>query len=91
MTPTTKDTQVTLRVPTELKDRIETYAQLTGRSKSYVAMEAIASYLDWRTPQMDDLKQAVAAADSGDFADAGDVATVVSRFLPAKPRSRRPA
>ena len=31
-------------------------------------MEALSSYLDWRLPQIEDLKAAVLLADQGDFA-----------------------
>ncbi len=79
-TPGTKDSQVSLRLPSELKDRIERYALLTGRSKSFVAMEALAEYLDWRLPQMQDLEQAVAAADRGEFATDAEVAAVFTRY-----------
>ena len=75
-----KDSQVSMRLPGELKDRIETYARLTGRSKSYVAIEALAEYLDWRLPQMQDLEQAIAAADRGEFATETEVAAVFARF-----------
>ncbi|MGL6111810.1 MAG: hypothetical protein ACRC2B_17100, partial [Rubrivivax sp.] len=68
-----KDSQVSVRLPNELKDKMETYAQLTGRTKSYVAMEALSDYLDWRIPQIEDLKAAVAAADAGDFATDDEV------------------
>ena len=76
----TKDSQVSLRLPGELKDRIERYAQLTGRSKSYVAMEALAEYLDWRLPHMQDLEKAIAAADRDEFATEADVAAVFARY-----------
>ena len=76
----TKDSQVSLRLPGELKDRIERYAQLTGRSKSYVAMEALAEYLDWRLPQMQELEQAISAADRGEFASEQEVAAVFKRY-----------
>ena len=79
-TPGIKDSQVSLRLPGELKDRIERYAQLTGRSKSFVAMEALAEYLDWRLPQMQDLEHAIAAADRGEFATDAEVATVFKRY-----------
>ena len=79
-TPGTKDSQVSLRLPGELKDRIERYAQMTGRSKSFVAMEALAEYLDWRLPQMQDLEQAIAAADRGEFATDAEVEAVFKRY-----------
>ena len=43
------------------------------RPQASVASEALADYLDWRTPQIEALKQAVAAADRGEFASADEV------------------
>ena len=78
--PVIKDSQVSMRLPGELKARIESYAQLTGRSKSHVAMEALAEYLDWRLPQMADLKEAIAEADRGEFASDDEVQAVFQRY-----------
>ncbi|HSW07187.1 CopG family ribbon-helix-helix protein [Aquabacterium sp.] len=83
-TPSTKDSQVSMRLPGELKERIETYAQMTGRSKSHVAMEALAEYLDGRLPQIADLKQAVEAADRGEFATDAEVQAVLKRHAVVK-------
>ena len=80
MDATTKDAQVSMRLPAELKGRVQTYAQLTGRSKSYVAIEALTEYLDWRLPQMRDLEEAVAAADRDEFASDAEVAAVFERY-----------
>jgi predicted transcriptional regulator len=96
MPATVKDSQVSVRLPNELKEKMQTYAHLTGRTKSYVAMEALREYLDWRIPQVEDLKAAVAAADQGDFASDEEVAAVFSkhtrtstaRNVKASPRRR---
>ena len=95
--PATKDSQVSMRLPGELKARIERYAELTGRSKSYVAMEALADYLDWRLPQMQDLEEAIAAADRDEFASEAEVEAVFAHYgagkapakAGAKPAARR--
>lgn len=84
MPATLKDSQVSVRLPNELKDRMETYAQLTGRTKSYVAMEALNEYLAWRIPQIEDLKAAVAAADRGEFASDEDVGAVFAKYAAGK-------
>ena len=96
MPPAIKDSQVSVRLPNELKDRMETYAQLTGRTKSHVAMEALAAYLDDRIPQIEDLKEAVQAADRGEFASDEEVAAVFARHTerqtsggPVKAAARR--
>jgi predicted transcriptional regulator len=75
-----KDSQVSLRLPNALKDKMETYARLTGRTKSHVAMEALGDYLDWRIPQIEDLKAAVAAADAGDFATQAELKQAFERL-----------
>lgn len=72
-------------IPIELKDQMETYAQLTGRTKSYVAMEALTEYLAWRIPQVADLKEAVAAAERGEFATDGEVNATFARYVAGKP------
>ena len=69
----TNTAQFNVRLPTELKTRLEHYAQLVGRPQANVASDALADYLDWRTPQTEALKQAVAAADRGEFASADEV------------------
>lgn len=95
MNPPTKDSQVSMRLPGALKERIESYAAMTGRSKSHVAMEALAEYLDWRLPQVADLQEAIAAADRGEFASEDAVQAVVARYTApaakgaAKPPRRR--
>ena len=96
MPPTLKDSQVSVRLPIELKDQMETYAQLTGRTKSYVAMEALTEYLAWRIPQVADLKEAVAAGERGEFATDEEVNTTFAKYValkrvrgPARPASSR--
>ncbi len=85
MPPTLKDSQVSVRLPIELKDKMETYAQLTGRTKSYVAMEALTEYLAWRIPQVADLKEAVAAAERGEFATDDEVNATFAKVVARKP------
>jgi predicted transcriptional regulator len=87
----TKDSQVSMRLPTALKDKVQAYALLTGRSKSHVAMEALAHYLDERVPQVQDLQQAVAAADRGEFASDAQVQAVMAKYTTAAPKAATPS
>jgi predicted transcriptional regulator len=89
MSTASKDSQVSLRLPSELKSRVETYAQLTGRSKSHVAMEALKEYLVWREPQIADLKEAIAAADRGEFASDQEVEDVFARYTATASTAKR--
>ena len=85
MPPTLKDSQVSVRLPIELKDQMEMYAQLTGRTKSYVAVEALTEYLAWRIPQVADLKEAVAAAERGEFATDEEMNATFAKYVASKP------
>lgn len=69
----TKTNTMTPRVSDELKAKLDRYAQLTGRSMSYVAAAAVEDYLSWRVPQLEDLEQAIEDADGGKFASPEDV------------------
>jgi predicted transcriptional regulator len=91
-----KDSQMSIRLPDALKEEMATYAALTGRSTHHVAMEALREYLDWRTPQIADLRKAIAAADDGDFASDEEVAAVFDRCAkpapaPARKQRKTPA
>ena len=72
--------QFNIRLPAELKDRLENYSQLVGRPQAIVASEALADYLDWRVPQIEALKQAIAAADKGGFASSEEVEQFFKRY-----------
>ena len=88
MPSATKDGQISLRLPLDMKQRMESYAQLSGRNKSHLVMEAVGEYLAWRMPQIEDLQAAIRAADAGEFASDAQVAAVFARYT-AKPTSAR--
>jgi predicted transcriptional regulator len=80
MTTAAKDSQISLRLPLDMKERMETYARLTGRNKSHVVMEAVGEYLTWRVPQVEDLHAAIRAADAGEFASDAEVNALFARY-----------
>lgn len=51
-------TQFNVRIPRTLEKRIDRLSKLSGRSRAYIATEALASYLEWRIPQQQDLRRA---------------------------------
>ncbi len=75
-----KTNTMTLRVSGELKARLDRYAQLTGRSMSYVASTAVEEYLAWRIPQLEDLNQAIQEPDAGKFASDQEVARTFEKY-----------
>jgi RHH-type transcriptional regulator, rel operon repressor / antitoxin RelB len=58
-------TTLTMRVRHALKKRLEKLSRSTGRSRSYLAAEAISTYLDTNEWQVARIKQAIRSLDAG--------------------------
>ena len=56
----------TVRVDTAAKKRLEKLAKSTGRSRSFLAAEAINEYLDVNEWQVAGIKEAIASIDRGE-------------------------
>ena len=56
----------TMRVRSALKRRLEKLARSTGRSRSFLAQEALAAYLDANEWQVAGIKAALASLDRGE-------------------------
>jgi len=56
----------TVRVDSAAKKRLERLAKSTGRSRSFLAAEAINEYLDLNQWQVAGIKQAIASLDRGE-------------------------
>jgi RHH-type transcriptional regulator, rel operon repressor / antitoxin RelB len=56
-----------VRVDANAKKRLEQLAKNTGRSRSFLAAEAINEYLDVNEWQVTGIKRAIEAADRGDL------------------------
>jgi len=61
-----KSTSFTVRVDTTVKKRLERLAKSTGRSRSFLAAEAINEYLDINEWQVAGIKAAIASLDRGE-------------------------
>jgi RHH-type transcriptional regulator, rel operon repressor / antitoxin RelB len=59
-------TTITVRLDTALKQRLEDLATSTQRSKSWLAAEAIAAYVEQESWQIQQIEAAVQQADSSD-------------------------
>ena len=56
----------TVRVDSNVKKRLEKLAKSTGRSRSFIAAEAIGSYLDVNEWQVAGIKRAIESMDRGE-------------------------
>jgi RHH-type transcriptional regulator, rel operon repressor / antitoxin RelB len=66
-------TTFTVRVGPAVKKRLERLAKSTGRSRSFLAAEAISEYLDGNEWQVAGIKQAIASIDDGKGVPHGQV------------------
>lgn len=71
---------LTLRIPEEVKAKLDKLAQATHRSKSFLAEEAIARYLDLEAWQVGEIEQAIQEADQADFASSSDMADLLKKY-----------
>ena len=55
---------LSVRIPPEIRDQLEELADVTGRTKSFLAAEAIENYLATQAWQVKAIKKAVQKADS---------------------------
>lgn len=86
-------TTFTVRVDPAVKQRLEKLAKNTGRTRSYLAAEAITEYLDVNEWQVAGIKQAIASLDRGEGIAHQDVKDWVASWAtknerPAPGRSR---
>ena len=79
-TASSPKTQLNMRVSPELIGKLDKYAEMVGQSKTQIAVNAIEDYLDWRIPQIADLKLALAAADRGEYASEEEVEALFKRY-----------
>ena len=73
-------TTVTVRLPNELREKLDALARSMRRSRSFLASEAIAEYVDLNAWQVAEIEKAVGEADAGDFADETEVAATFSKW-----------
>jgi RHH-type rel operon transcriptional repressor/antitoxin RelB len=69
-----------IRVPEEVKRKLDLLAQATGRTRSFLALDAIRCYVDAEAWQIREIKKAVREADKGDFASPTQVKKIFSKW-----------
>ena len=72
---------ITIRLETELKDRLDQLAEATHRSKSFLAAQAIRGFVELNEWQIQETATALNEADAGDFADDQEVKNVFAKWV----------
>ena len=60
---------MTIRLEDSVKNRLDQLASVTQRSKSFLAAEAIAAYVDTNEWQLSEIQAALTEAEAQDYAE----------------------
>lgn len=71
---------MTIRLEDGVKNRLAQLASVTQRSKSFLAAEAIAAYLDTNEWQLGEIQAALAEAQAQDYATDQDMAELALKW-----------
>ena len=73
-------TSMSMRLPTELANQLGALAEATGRTKSFLAVQAIRDFVEREAWQVAEIKKALEEADAGDFATDEEVAALDAKW-----------
>lgn len=69
-----------VRLSLELHGQLEQLVQATGRSKSFLTVEALKTYVHQEQWQIADVQAGLQEADRGEFASAEEVSAVYAKY-----------
>ncbi|HLY56315.1 MAG TPA: ribbon-helix-helix protein, CopG family [Stellaceae bacterium] len=73
-------TTMTIRLESEVKERLDRLADATRRSKSFLAAEAIREFVEINEWQIREIESAIGEADRQDFATDAEVEAVAAKW-----------
>jgi predicted transcriptional regulator len=71
---------INVRLPANVYEQLEALAQATARTKSFVTVQALSTYLEEQSWQTQDIEAALQEADRGDFASEATVQAVFAKY-----------
>lgn len=69
-----------VRLPAELHGQLEQLVLATGRTKSFLTVEALKRYVDQEQWQIADIQAGLQEADRGEFATSDEVGAVFAKY-----------
>jgi predicted transcriptional regulator len=69
-----------VRLPADLHSQLEQLVQATGRTKSFLTVEALKSYVSQEQWQIADIQAGMQEADRGEFATEDEVSAVFAKY-----------
>lgn len=73
-------TSMSMRLPAELVTQLGALAEATGRTKSFLATQAIQDFVEREAWQVAEIKQGLLEADAGDFATDEEMAELDAKW-----------
>lgn len=73
-------TTLTLRMPEEMREKLDRLAAATARSRSRLAIEALSSYLALQEWQIGEIQKGLEEAEAGEFASEEEVLRVFGKW-----------
>lgn len=77
---TTAEKPLNVRLPIELAAQLEAFTKATGRTKSFLAVEALEAYIDQQNWQIAEVKAGVEEADRGEFATDEEMEAIFAKY-----------
>ena len=71
---------INVRVPMNVYQRLEDLAKATARTKSFVTLEALSTYLEAQSWQVQDIQAGLVEAEAGEFANDTEVRTMFAKY-----------
>ncbi|AZE65829.1 CopG family ribbon-helix-helix protein [Pseudomonas synxantha] len=71
---------MSLRIPEDVAETLTNLAKATGRSKSFLAVDALREYLAREAWQIEEIQKALKEADAGEFATVAEVNAVAAKW-----------
>jgi RHH-type rel operon transcriptional repressor/antitoxin RelB len=71
---------INVRLPASVYEQLEGLAKATSRTKSFVTLEALTTYLNDQSWQITDIESAISEADKEDFASPEQVQAVMAKY-----------
>ena len=75
-----KTVTLTVRIPSEMKDRLEALSKSTERTQAYLASQAIQEFIETQEWQIKAIKKGIEAAERGEFASEDQVQQTFSKW-----------
>lgn len=71
---------MSMRLPDELTDQLDALAAATGRTKSFLAGQAIRDFIEREAWQIAEITQAIREADAEDFASDDEIDMITAKW-----------